>query len=730
MGASEGRKAKRKLQSSSDGFVKERVSSEDGSGKKHKRNRGRSEYRNVTRTARRPTQEEDVAEDEDDEVESEDIDDADIENQEEISKGEAYNALLNLLTAEQEEEEEEEGEEEKGEKGEAKAEDSDESEEEEEGHIAGVVEGESEDEEEEDEEIEEDSDNDESDPFEDHFANSSEEYLQKSIESLSTSKWKNVKKSIDHYSIIESVPPIESSKKYLNISNDHSLTNYNIKQKFLENFYNEFDGENFTKDNEICSKILDPMFSYQDILFPYESFTKIEDYRTLYILHAINHINRTTSKILKNNNRLHIQSEKIAKGLIKPNEEIEYRDQGFTRPKILILLPSRNQCFKVIENLIKMTGSEQVDNYKRFKKEFYSETIVPESKPDDFKYIFEGDSNDFFCLGVKLLRKSVKLYSSFYNADIIIASPIGLQLILENPNKEKRQNDFLSSIEILIIDQANSIEFQNWDHVLTILKYINKIPEEFHDTDFSRVRMWSIEDQAKFFTQSLIFTEFNTPNINNLITRSKNIFGKNRFKQNISNKDCSLFKIGLKIKQIFTRFESTSPINEPDERFKYFKSVIIPLLSKSTSYEDGLLIYIPSYTDFLRINNYLKERTSLSFSDINEYSTKSQLGRSRALFQQGRSKILLYTERLHYYRRYELKGVKNVLMYGVPTNPNFYTEIVSLIGKSVFEEIADFDISTVRCLYSKWDAMALERIVGTERAPVLTHGQNEFYEFR
>lgn len=191
-----------------------------------------------------------------------------------------------------------------------------------------------------------------------------------------------------------------------------------------------------------------------------------------------------------------------------------------------------------------------------------------------------------------------------------------------------------------------------------------------------------------------------------------------------------MHKVGIKIKQIFSRFDSSSPLSEPDDRFNYFKSVIVPSLAKSTTYEDGMLIYIPSYTDFIRIKNYLHQKTSLLFCDVNEYSKQQDLTRSRALFQQGRVKIMLYTERIHHYKRYNLKGVKNVLMYGVPTNPVFYTEVVTSIARSVFEDIADFNISSVRCLYSKWDALALERVVGTERAPVLTHGQNEFYEFR
>lgn len=96
----------------------------------------------------------------------------------------------------------------------------------------------------------------------------------------------------------------------------------------------------------------------------------------------------------------------------------------------------------------------------------------------------------------------------------------------------------------------------------------------------------------------------------------------------------------------------------------------------------------------------------------------------------GKTKILLYTERLHYFRRFEISGVKTLLMYGLPSNPTFYKELVRFIGKSVFKEVADLDLVFVKILFSKWDAVSLERIVGYERAPVLCNSTNELYEFR
>lgn len=716
MGASSGRKARR---AQSDDV--------EASHKRVKTGRGRAEYRNVTRTAKRP-----IWEDRE-EVEEEQESDEEVDSDEELmedDKGKAYSALLTLLSTEQEDEEDNEEIEEKETEETPKSDDEEEEEEEEEGHIAGMIaEQEDSDPEELDSDAESGDDDDDADPFETHFSTVPESYLKDCIATLTGPRapWKNTKSDTSTHTCISSLPPTASSSKYRSIPSEHSLDSYNIKSRILEAYIKEHGP---ILEGTTAEQLFDPMMSYRDVIFPYVSHTNTDDYRKLYVMHALNHVFKTRDRILKNNQKITAQNEKLEKGLIKPEEEKEFRDQGFTRPKILVMLPTRHQCYKVVQEMIKLCGAEQIENQKRFKSQFCDDSTVPESKPDDFRDLFEGNSNDFFCLGVKFTRKTMKLYSSFYTSDIILASPIGLQLVLENPDKKKRETDFLSSIEMLIVDQAHAIELQNWDHMLTVLKYLNRIPEKMHDTDFSRVRMWSIDDQAKYLTQSLIFSEYNTPNVNNLLSRSLNIFGKYRFRPHVGTKESAMFKVGLKIRQVFSRFESRSPMDEPDERFNHFKSVIVPSLSKQTGYEDGLLLYIPQYTDFLRVKNYLKNKTSLMFCDVNEYSEQKDLSRSRALFLQGKRKILLYTERLHHYRRFDLKGVKNILMYGVPNNPLFYTEVVSSIGRSVYDEIADLDISSVRVIYSKFDALALERVVGSDRAPVLTHGQNEFYEFR
>ena len=84
----------------------------------------------------------------------------------------------------------------------------------------------------------------------------------------------------------------------------------------------------------------------------------------------------------------------------------------------------------------------QIENITRFRKEFgLPEGVVDkfasaesDAYPPDHVETFEGNSDDNFRVGLKLTRKSVRLFTEFYGSDVIIASPLGLRMSIE---KEK-----------------------------------------------------------------------------------------------------------------------------------------------------------------------------------------------------------------------------------------------------------------------------------------------------
>ncbi|GFO30182.1 digestive organ expansion factor-like protein, partial [Plakobranchus ocellatus] len=254
--------------------------------------------------------------------------------------------------------------------------------------------------------------------------------------------------------------------------------------------------------------------AYQDLLYPKQTHTNSEEIRLVYCMHALNHVLKTRARIIAHNFKIKQNKNHAA------DDDVEYRDQGLTRPKILIVLPYRDRALKVVNMLISLLfGSEKanVSNRKRFESEFSeleaSGLAEKAYKPEDFKKLFEGNTDDNFRLGLSVSKKCLRLYSPFYESDIILASPLGLRMIIGLEGDKERDFDFLSSIEVMIADQVDVFLMQNWDHFLHTCKHLHMQPRESHGVDFSRVRMWSINGWSKHFRQTLIFSSVLLPEI-------------------------------------------------------------------------------------------------------------------------------------------------------------------------------------------------------------------------
>lgn len=70
---------------------------------------------------------------------------------------------------------------------------------------------------------------------------------------------------------------------------------------------------------------------------------------------------------------------------------------------------------------------------------------------DDYRALMSGNTEDCFRLGVAIAKKCLKLYTPFEKSDCVIASPLGLRMIVGDTSSTDRETDFLASIEILII---------------------------------------------------------------------------------------------------------------------------------------------------------------------------------------------------------------------------------------------------------------------------------------
>ncbi|XP_069682639.1 U3 small nucleolar RNA-associated protein 25 homolog isoform X2 [Periplaneta americana] len=374
--------------------------------------------------------------------------------------------------------------------------------------------------------------------------------------------------------------------------------------------------------------------NYQDLYYPDRTLKNGEEIRFLYCLHAVNHILKTRTKIVHHNQKL----------LNKDDVPEEYRDQGLVRPKVVILVPFRESALRVVKmimNIVLPDEKANIMNKKRFFEEFTGGEIVMPKKnrrPEDYEEMFTGNTDDTFRIGLTVTKKSLRLYADFYSADIIVASPLGLRVIVGAEGEEGRDFDFLASVELLVMDQAD-------------------------------------------------------------------IF----------------------LMQVFHRFDVQSIGESVDARFDIFTKKILP------QYKDVLmnhvLIYIPSYFDYVRLRNYFKKE-GLNFVQICEYSKEGKIARARDMFFHDEVHFLLYSERFHFFRRPSIKGILHILFYKPPTFPHFYSEMCNLIRVTNQNQQSGVESNTtVTVLYSKYDVQQVAAIVGTDRAARMVNSERNVHMF-
>ncbi|KAI0229305.1 Digestive organ expansion factor-like protein [Lamellibrachia satsuma] len=460
---------------------------------------------------------------------------------------------------------------------------------------------------------------------------------------------------------------------------------------------------------------------YQDLYYPERTRHNAEQLRLVYCLHAINHILKTRSRVMAHNAKIKARKDATLD---------DHRDQGLTRPKVLVVLPFKDSALRVVKLLSSLLMSEEqtcVMNKKRFYDDYgCKEEDKPKGpKGEDYEAIFAGNTEDHFRIGVSVSKKTLKLYTEFYNSDIILASPLGLRTIIGAEGETDRDFDFLSSIEILIFDQMDIYLMQNWDHIQHLTSHLHLQPKESHGVDFSRVRNWTLNGWGKYYRQTVILSSIVTPEINSVFNKHCHNYG-GKILVPKSPTTGSICEIVTTLPQVFQRVQADNFASLPDARFEQFTTKVLP------QYRDSLMshtmIFVPSYFDYVRLRNYFKKH-DLDFMSICEYSSDKHISRSRTHFFHGKTHFLLYTERLHFYRRFRLRGVHHVIFYELPLYASFYTDVCNMLTDPRRAAAAAVDHFTCTVLYSRYDGHRLAAVVGSDRASYMITSQKGVHMF-
>jgi U3 small nucleolar RNA-associated protein 25 len=446
--------------------------------------------------------------------------------------------------------------------------------------------------------------------------------------------------------------------------------------------------------------------------------SRADRFTRAYCIHALDHVLKTRDRVLKNRDRLRALKE-------PPLDDTPYRDRGYTRATVLILVPFRNAAHRVVKQLLELSPAAQHDrvmNKRKLAEEFGDDGERARrwaSLPRDHRRTFDGNTDDCFRLGISFSRKSVKVFADFYASDVIVASPLGLQMLTGTAADQDRgrgELDFLSSIEVCIVDQANAIAMQNMQHLSAVLSALNRIPRADHGADITRLRGWYIDGRAALYRQTIVLGAHRDPQCARLVrAQCRNTLGRAEVARATHAGVIHLAPVTVAA-HVFQRVECESVASSADARLHHFETRVLPRLRSAVGART--VVFVPSYLDYTRLRGLLRE-SGTDHAPLCEYTSDAHLTRARGNLVRGSVDIALYTERLHYFRRLEIRGARNVVFYQLPAHEIFYAEVAAVAAAG----------GQCLALFTMYDADRVERVVGTERAERLLTGEKGTHLF-
>ena len=509
----------------------------------------------------------------------------------------------------------------------------------------------------------------------------------------------------------DTVPQFHQSFNQLNLhaSIIQHLTQQSTAGKLPDIGIDTSDPQNIRFESKLSNGLYTLFNTYSDILYTNRTLDTHHDICVAYCTHVVNHV-------IKKRAMIHNHTQ-----LIQKDSHNEYTDQGYTRPSVLILVPFANTAYRVVNTLLSLTpatNKRRILNYQKYIDIYQveNEKEKQNNRSASYKHLFDGNNNDCIRLGIKYDTNQIVLYSNFDYSDIIIGTPLGLKMLLYNDNNgELKQNDYLSSIEIVISEQSHCYLQQNYSHYQSVIHALNKIPYETKMTDFSRIYPLYLNTLGSYIRQNIVISDYNSLQISNdYDSLLHNIYHKYKLRSLYTNQLSQLTTTNLT--QIYQMIACNDIASTAELRYEYFVKNLLPKFRLSYSNSDHMfsqpytVLYTNNYYDFIRLRNVLHDK-HINYTQINEYSRNSEIIRNLNYFKSGEKRILLCNERWQFFKRYKIHHMCNIIYYNLPQNTEFYlTNINDLVSPNNQQK------HIIYVLYDKYDWMLLERLIGTEKA--------------
>eukprot|EP00792_Barthelona_sp_PAP020_P014085 TRINITY_DN9716_c0_g1_i1.p1 TRINITY_DN9716_c0_g1~~TRINITY_DN9716_c0_g1_i1.p1 ORF type:complete len:594 (+),score=179.24 TRINITY_DN9716_c0_g1_i1:59-1840(+) len=391
-----------------------------------------------------------------------------------------------------------------------------------------------------------------------------------------------------------------------------------------------------------------------------------------------------------------------------PESEI-LRDQGFTRPTVLILAPTKKHGADWVQLFIKLFPNiESVGELKKFKSRFVVEQPPRmASKSDDFQYYFNEPDDDNFMIGISLHKKKLYLFSNYDNSDMLIASPVKMKQYLdENP-------DILSSIQLVTVDLADFIEMQNWDHLISCFDKLSVRPDRIREgAKILRLRHYFIQENEQLmscFRQNIILSSFQFPKLLSLFkTYCRSHVGQIRTRT-LGNNCTQYLPAGCSLH--LHRLSKVDTVKESlEKRVDYLKDEL--LLPLGNTPQIKILLVVSTRVEFLMVKKML-DSIEANYLFLSEYWDRTERQSAWSRFTDLEVQILLISERYYFYHREKLRKFHSIVQVAPLQNP--------FLQQQLFESLSNSKSNSpkITILFTKYERLCLDRIIGYKETQAL-----------